>query len=99
MALTDRRVGAALVIDLGQPGEIPVAMRADGLFPDIPRATCLAVPGARHFSFLARCSAFGRVVTALAGDDDICSDRGLRDRREVQAEIGASVAAFFKDGL
>jgi predicted dienelactone hydrolase len=93
------RVPAALVINLGEPREIPVAMRADGLAADIPGAAYLAVPGARHFSFLARCSAFGRVVIVLAGDDDICSDRGLRERGEVQAEIGAAVAEFLDGTL
>lgn len=93
------RVPAALVINLGLPETVPAAMRADGLAAGIPGAAYLSVPGARHFSFLARCSAFGVAVIALAGDDDICSDRAMRGRSAVQAEIAAAVAAFLARAL
>lgn len=93
------RMGATMIINLGEGNSIPEAMRADHLAASIPGAVYLAVPGAAHFSFLARCSGFGVAMIALAGDDNICSDRGLRDRGEVQREMGDAIVAFFRGTL
>jgi predicted dienelactone hydrolase len=93
------RLGATLIINLGQGDAIPAAIRADRLAAAIPDAAYLAIPGAAHFSFLARCSSFGVVMIALAGDDNICSDHGLRPRVEVQAELAAAIIAFFRQNL
>lgn len=90
------RLPATLLINLGAPSELSAAMRADALAEAIPTAKYVSVPGSAHFSFLARCSALGVVVIALAGDDNICSDRGLRARDEVQAEIVEIVSAFLR---
>lgn len=93
------RLGDTLIVNLGQAGAIPEAMRADHLSSAIPGAAYLAIPGAAHFSFLPRCSAFGVFVIALAGEDNICSDRGLRDHSFVQQESGDAIAAFFARSL
>lgn len=94
-----QRLPPALIVNLGDPGTIPAAMRADGLAALIPGAEYLAVPGAWHFSFLARCSLFGRVMIGVAGDDNICSDRGLRDRAVVQDDLSRAIAGFLTGRL
>ncbi|WP_216824659.1 alpha/beta hydrolase family protein [Paragemmobacter aquarius] len=93
------RLPPSLVINLGSDGEIPLAMQADGLAAVNPAIEYRTVPGARHFSFLARCSLLGVVMIALAGDDNICSDRGLRDRGEIQAELVQMIGTFLTDRL
>ncbi len=46
---------------------------------------------------MARVRALGRIVIGIAGDDNICSDAGMRDRgilhEELQTEIGDFLAA------
>ncbi len=88
-----------LLVNLGTPESVPVAMDASTLAMAIPGARHAFVDGAAHFSFLARCSGFGVFMIALAGDDNICSDRGLRDRAAVQAELQTLIGDFFATGL
>lgn len=88
------RLPATMIINLGAEGAIPLAMRADHLAAGIPGATYLAVPGTHHFSFLARCSLLGVIVIATAGDDNICADRGLRDRDAVHADLTRDIGDF-----
>jgi predicted dienelactone hydrolase len=83
-----------LIVNLGDPAEVPEAMRADALAAAIPVAQYAAIPGAAHFSALPRCSLLGVVVIGLAGDDNICSDRGLRQRSDIHSDIGAAIDAF-----
>ncbi len=82
------------IINLGDPGAVPAAMRADVVAELIPGAVYRTVSGAAHFSFLPRCSWFGVFVISLAGDDNICSDRGLRDRGAVQGELAEDISQF-----
>lgn len=96
---TDGVSAAVMIVNLGAPGDVPAAMRADGLAARIPNAVYANVPGARHFSFLAECSALGKVVIGLAGDDNICSDRHLRNRGEIHAELRGIVGGFLADRL
>lgn len=93
------RLPPSLVINLGSTGEIPFAMQADGLAAANPAVVYLAIPGARHFSFLARCSPLGVLVIALVGDDNICSDQGLRDRDVIQTELVQAIRAFLERTL
>lgn len=88
------RLPAALIVNLGSAGTIPLAMRADDLAAGIPGATYLAISGTHHFGFLARCSLLGVIVIALASDDNICSDWGLRDRDAVHAELARDIGGF-----
>ncbi|CUH75416.1 alpha/beta hydrolase family protein [Tropicibacter naphthalenivorans] len=84
----------AMVLNLGVPGAIPDAMRADTLAQALPGASYTAIPGAAHFSALPACSLMGKVVIGIAGDDNICSDRGLRDRRVIHSEILSTLRPF-----
>lgn len=83
-----------LVLNLGAPETIPNAMRADRLTTQIAGATYQAIEGAAHFSALPRCSPLGVVMIGLAGDDNICSDSGLRPRDDVHADMKAAIAGF-----
>lgn len=88
-----------LLINLGAGAEIPAAMEVGTLAQTLPNATYLAVPGAQHFSFLAECSTLGKIIIAVAGEDNICSDAGLRDRVIIQDELRTSIAAFLNTHL
>ena len=89
-----------LIVNLGAPDDIPAAMRSDALAARIPGARYLSVPGAWHFSFLARCSLFGKVMIGLAGDDNICAEApGGRDRAAVQTDLAAEIGNFLQERL
>ena len=82
------------IINLGGADSVPSAMLADRAAEIIPGAVYSTVSGAAHFSFLPRCSWFGVFFISLAGDDNICSDWGLRDRGVVQAELAGDIGQF-----
>ncbi|MFM7443044.1 MAG: alpha/beta hydrolase family protein, partial [Tabrizicola sp.] len=69
-----------LLVNLGEATTLDPAMQPTALADTLPEATYLAVPGAKHFSFLAECSTLGVIIIGIAGEDNICSDAGLRDR-------------------
>jgi predicted dienelactone hydrolase len=102
-AMTDDSLAAldlpVLIVNLGAADEAPAAMRADGRAALIPGAEYQAVDGAAHFSFLARCSAFRVFMIGVAGDDNICADRGVRSRAEVQDELALRIGDFMARGL
>ena len=102
-AMTPESLGVltmpVMVINLGADGAIPEAMLAAKMAAHLPSASYQTVPGVAHFSFLARCSLFGAFVIGLAGDDNICSDRGLGDRAKVQDEAGGMITAFLTKAL
>ena len=85
-----------LLINLGEGDEIPVSMRADALSTGIPNAQYHAVKGAAHFSFLAECSALGRVIIGFAGDDNICADPTNRSRGDIHQELISQIVPFLK---
>jgi predicted dienelactone hydrolase len=91
-ALTD----PFLIINLGTADALPDGLDASGLAAALPGAEYLAVPGAAHFSFLAECSVLGVIVIGLAGEDNICSDRGLRDRGVIHEELQAEISGFLQ---
>ena len=90
---------APLIINLGAPETVPAAMRADGVAALISGARFETILGAQHFSFLAECSGLGRVIIGLAGDDNICSDAGMRDRGIIHAELQQMIGGFLADRL
>lgn len=86
-----------LVLNLGNPDTIPAAMRADTLAQRMPEAHYMAIPGAFHFSFLTECSPMGVFMIGVAGDDNICSDRGVRPRAEIHADALARILPFLRE--
>ena len=88
-----------LIVNQGDPALLPDGLDASGLAAVIPGAEYAAITGAVHFSFLAECSTLGVIVIGLAGEDNICSDRGLRDRSVVHEELRSLIAGFLKGAL
>lgn len=76
-----------LILNLGAPETLPLGLNAAPAAAQIPAARYETLIGARHFSFLAPCSALGRIVIGLAGEDNICTDRDLRPRADIHADI------------
>ena len=83
-----------LILNLGAPETLPLGLDASAAAAQIPGARYVALPGARHFSFLANCSTLGRIVIGLAGEDNICTDRDLRPRTDIHADILERTLAF-----
>lgn len=83
----DKFTAQTLVINLGDQGAVPVGLLSDRLSQAADNADFALIPGSRHFSFLTECSVTGRIVIGIAGDDNICSDRGVRPRAEVHVDI------------
>lgn len=88
-----------LLVNLGEPATLHPSMDLSALASAIPDATYLAVPGARHFSFLAECSTLGVIIIGIAGEDNICSDAGLRDRGVIHGELRAAIGGFLRQHL
>ena len=84
------------IVNLGEVETVPAAMRADSVAARIPGAKFKAVPRAHHFSFLQECSGLGVIVIGLAGDDNICSDRGFRDRGELHDDLSVIARGFLR---
>lgn len=88
-----------LIVNQGDSATLPDGLDASDLAAAIPGAEYASIPGAAHFSFLAECSTLGVIVIGLAGEDNICSDRGLRDRGVVHDELRTLIAEFLKGAL
>jgi len=84
-----------LTLGLGDAQSVPLAVDASHLQDRLAGAQHAWVPEAAHFSFLPSCGVIGKIATAVAGDDNICSDWGLRNRDEVHGEIADHATAFF----
>lgn len=89
----------ALLINLGAPQDIANGMRLDNVAKTLPRAQYRSVPDAYHFSFINECSLFGFLMIAVAGEENICSDIGMRDRGEIHKELQGTISAFLSDAL
>ncbi|SIR05388.1 Predicted dienelactone hydrolase [Rhizobium sp. RU35A] len=88
------------VINLGSPGSVPVAVKADMLSAKIPGAQYRQIPGANHFSFLPVCKPDAQDVLSESGDaDPICDGKGLRDRAEVHKDAEKLIVEAFETTL
>lgn len=83
-----------LILNLGAPDTLPLGLNAAPAAAQIPGAAYATIPGARHFSFLSPCSRLGQILIGLAGEDNICTDRDLRPRSDVHADILAAALRF-----
>lgn len=88
-----------LLVNLGEPATLHPSMDLSALAGAIPDATHLAVTGAKHFSFLAECSTLGVIIIGVAGEDNICSNAGMRDRIVIQGELRAAIGGFLRRHL
>jgi len=86
-------------INLGLPGTVPIAAKADDLAASAPLASLEHVAGAVHFSFLPECRP-GTIefLNQIGETDALCEDGGARLRGELHRELADKiVAAFNKD--
>lgn len=75
-------------INLGRPGQLPLAVDATQLAPWVPASRYAFVPDATHFSFLGVCKPNGAALLAMEGEfDPVCEDGGGRPRAEIHAEL------------
>lgn len=85
-----------LVLNLGAPETLPIGLDAKAAVAQITQARYATITGAKHFSFLSECSLLGQVIIGFAGEDNICSDQGLRPRQQVHTEILDAVLSFLR---
>jgi predicted dienelactone hydrolase len=83
-----------MTLGLGDIETIPMAVDASHLSAIIGQAQHIWIPGAAHFSFLPSCGIIGKIATSVMGDDNICSDWGLRSRDVVHSDIAEHTSAF-----
>lgn len=89
-----------LVINLGQPGKILLAVDAAQVVKRIPGADYRTIADAVHFSFLGICKPNAKQVLIDEGETDpLCDDGGGRPRSEIHADMASMVVGFFKDKL
>ncbi len=101
LAMTPESLSAmtapALLLNMGRPEGIPNGMRLDAVAQTMPDATYIPLPDTWHFHMLTECSLLGRVVIGTMGDDNICSDMGLRDRAQVHDAVLDLVLPFLRE--
>lgn len=88
-----------LIVNLGEPATLPSGLDASALADALPGAEYITIPGAAHFSFLAECSMLGVIIIGIAGEDSICSDKGLRDRGVIHDEARTAIAGFLRQAF
>jgi predicted dienelactone hydrolase len=89
-----------LVINLGKPGKIPMAVDASAVVKLLPHAEYHTIGDAIHFSFLGSCKPNWKEVLAGEGETDpLCDDGGGRSRAEIHDEIFGRILGFLKSKL
>lgn len=86
-----------MTLGLGTADTIPLAVDASHLGAKLPDARHMWIPDAAHFSFLPSCGIVGKTATLLMGDDNICSDWGLRNRDVIHAEVLDAAGQFLAE--
>lgn len=86
-----------MTLGLGDRATIPMSVDAEHLGAILDDARHAWVPEAAHFSFLPSCGIIGKLAISVLGDDNICSDWGLRNRDEIHNEIADHAATFFTE--
>jgi predicted dienelactone hydrolase len=92
----DKMTLPTLTIGLGNAETVPLAANAYHLQGRIEGAEHTWIPQSAHFSFLPSCSVIGKIATSLIGDDNICSDWGLRNRDAVHTDVLAEISSFLE---
>jgi predicted dienelactone hydrolase len=89
-----------LVINLGVPGKIPLAVDASAVVKLLPHAQYHTISDAIHFSFLGLCKPNGKEILRSEGDEEpLCDDGGGRSRAEIHDEIIGRMLGFLKSKL
>ncbi|WP_459859500.1 alpha/beta hydrolase family protein [Dongia sp. agr-C8] len=88
------------LVNLGQPGKIPVTLDAAEAARAIPNAHYATIADASHFSMFAECKP-GAAALAEAEEigDPICMDGGGRSRYEIHRQLIEMTTAAFRRAL
>ncbi|MDL2408298.1 prolyl oligopeptidase family serine peptidase [Rhizobium calliandrae] len=89
-----------VLVNLGQPGKIPLTVQAAKIAEAIPHATYSTIEDASHFSMFPECKP-GAAEIAESEDlgDPICSDGRGRSRNEIHAQLIDMVVTAFSRAL
>ncbi|ENN88904.1 putative dienelactone hydrolase [Rhizobium freirei PRF 81] len=84
------------IVNLGQPGKIPLTADASKVAKAIPTARYTTIEDASHYSMFADCKpGASAIVLSEKIGDPICTDGGGRPRKEIHAQlISMTIAAF-----
>jgi predicted dienelactone hydrolase len=83
------------LINLGSPGQVPMAVLSDQLAQDIPGASYLQVEGADHFSFLPVCKPGAADFLKSVGELDPICEETKRPRADIHAELSRLIVEAF----
>jgi predicted dienelactone hydrolase len=92
-SLAEVRVPVRIVVG-SKDDQAPPDVNAKFLAATIPNAELEVLPNVRHYTFLARCNLFGRMVAR-----SLCSDPDGIDRAEVHRIVSADALQFFNRTL
>ncbi|MGF9565333.1 dienelactone hydrolase [Neorhizobium sp. JUb45] len=87
------------LINLGAPGNVPLAVLSDQLAKDIPGAIYQQVKGADHFSFLPVCKQGAADFLKSVGELDPICEETARPRAEIHAELSRLIIDAFERDL
>jgi predicted dienelactone hydrolase len=87
------------LINLGSPGQVPIAVLSDRLATQIAGATYAQVDGSTHFSFLPVCKAGASDFLKSVGEEDPICEETQRPRAEIHAELASMITRAFKATL
>jgi predicted dienelactone hydrolase len=83
------------LINLGSPGQVPMAVISDQLAKDIPGASYLRVEGADHYSFLPVCKPGAADFLKSVGELDPICEETKRPRADIHAELSRLIIEAF----
>jgi predicted dienelactone hydrolase len=88
------------LVNLGQPGKIPLTAQAGKIAKAIPNASYSTIEDASHYSMFAECKPGAHeLAEAEKVGDPICTDGGGRARREIHTELINVVTTAFSRAL
>ncbi|CAN7739499.1 alpha/beta hydrolase family protein [Rhizobium sp. LjRoot258] len=88
------------LVNLGQPGKIPLTAEASKIEKAIPNATYSTIVDASHYSMFAECKpGASEIAESENVGDPICMDGGGRARSEIHMQLINMVVAAFSRAL
>jgi len=88
------------LINLGQPGKIPLSVQASEVAKAIPMANYATITDASHYSMFAECKpGASEIAESEKIGDPICTDGGGRSRSEIHEQLIDMTTAAFSRAL
>ena len=92
-SLAEMRVPVRIIVG-SRDDQAPADVNARLIAAAIANAELEVLPDVRHYTFLARCNFFGRIVAR-----SLCADPDAIDRAEIHRKVGAHALQFFNRKL